>query len=109
MVTCIKCRQEYSEQDHRCLEEMTLEELYEPTDEMVREVLRAMERAWRQAFNEREVLDMRHRSEQMSRFLLDTATGEDLDRYAGLDVLLKPGEGDGQCPASGLFDHDPVE
>ena len=25
----LKCRQEYSEEDHECLEEMTLEELYE--------------------------------------------------------------------------------
>lgn len=28
-VVCIRCRQRYSEQDHECLEEWTLEELME--------------------------------------------------------------------------------
>jgi hypothetical protein len=32
MITCIKCRQKYSEQDHECLDMMTLEELMRTAD-----------------------------------------------------------------------------
>jgi hypothetical protein len=38
MTTCIRCRQEHSETDHECIKEMSLEELYEPSDEMVSSV-----------------------------------------------------------------------
>ena len=33
MITCLKCRQQYSEANHSCLESMTLEQFYALSDD----------------------------------------------------------------------------
>lgn len=47
MITCLKCRQPYSETDHRCLDELSVEELFSGTvEEELARLMAAQEAEW---------------------------------------------------------------